>query len=135
MTRRTEQIGEAVREEVAQIISQGLKDPRIGFVTITRAEVTPDLRHAKVFFGVLGDKAQRDKTAAGLRQAAGFIRREVGKRLRLRFTPELVFHYDTGIDATDRVARLLAETQPNATEEHKDTKDTKITKDDEDDPS
>jgi len=111
MTRRTEQIGEAIREEVASIISQGLKDPRIGFVTITRAQVTPDLRHAKVFFGVLGDAAQRDKTQAGLRQAAGFIRREVGKRLKLRFTPELTFQFDVGIEATDRVARLLEETQ------------------------
>ena len=89
MTRRTEQIGEAVREEVANIIAHGLKDPRIGFVTITRAEVTPDLRHARILFGVLGDAAQRDKTEKGLKQAAGFIRREVGKRLRLRFTPEL----------------------------------------------
>jgi len=111
MSRRTEQIGEAIREEVASIISQGLKDPRIGFVTITRAEVTPDLRHAKILFGVLGDSAQRDKTLAGLRQAAGFIRREVGKRLRLRFTPELTFQYDVGIEATDRVARILEETQ------------------------
>lgn len=111
MSRRTEQIGEAIREEVASIISQGLKDPRIGFVTITRAQVTPDLRHARIFFGVLGDAAQRDKTEAGLRQAAGFIRREVGKRLRLRFTPELAFQYDVGIDATDRVAKLLEETK------------------------
>jgi len=117
MSRRTEQIGEAIREEVASIISQGLKDPRIGFVTITRAQVTPDLRHAKIFFGVLGDTAQRDKTQTGLRQAAGFIRREVGKRLKLRFTPELTFQYDVGIDATDRVARLLEETQaPESTE-------------------
>ena len=111
MTRRTDQIGEAIREEVASILAQGLKDPRIGFVTVTRAEVTPDLRHAKVFFGVLGDVAQRDKTQAGLRQAAGFIRREVGKRLRLRFTPELTFQYDSGIEATDRVARLLEQTK------------------------
>jgi ribosome-binding factor A len=110
VTRRTDQIGEAIREEVARIIARGLKDPRIGFVTITRAEVTPDLRHARIFFGVLGDTAQRDKTEKGLRQAAGFIRREVGQRLRLRFTPELVFQYDVGIEATDRVARLLEET-------------------------
>jgi ribosome-binding factor A len=117
VSRRTDQIGEAIREEVASIVSQGLKDPRIGFVTITRAEVTPDLRHAKIFFGVLGDSAQRDKTGAGLRQAAGFIRREVGKRLRLRFTPELTFQYDVGIEATDRVARLLEETQPSGSSE------------------
>jgi ribosome-binding factor A len=127
MTRRTDQIGEAVREEVARIIGQGLKDPRIGFVTVTRAEVTPDLRHAKILFGVLGDAAQRDKTAKGLRQAAGFIRREVGKRLRLRYTPELTFQYDVGIEATDRVARLLEETQTgtNETAHHEGTEDAK----------
>jgi ribosome-binding factor A len=116
MTRRTEQIGEAIREEVARILSHGLKDPRIGFVTITRAEVTPDLRHARILFGVLGDAAQRDKTEKGLRQAAGFIRREVGQRLKLRYTPELTFQYDVGIEATDRVARLLEETQRPSSE-------------------
>ena len=127
MTRRTEQIGEAIREEVAGIVGRGLKDPRIGFVTITRAEVTPDLRHARILFGVLGDAAQRDKTEAGLRQAAGFIRREVGKRLRLRYTPELTFQYDVGIEATHRVARLLEETQgrPGETEDREDTEDPK----------
>ena len=109
MTRRTNQLGEAIREEVANLIAHGLKDPRIGFVTITRAEVTPDLRYARVYFGVLGDKAQREKTLAGLSQAAGFIRREVGKRVRLRHVPELVFQYDAGLEATDRVARILEE--------------------------
>ena len=111
MSRRTDQVGEAIRETVAEIISQGLKDPRIGFVTITRVEVTPDLRTARVLFSVLGDKAQKDKTLGGLQAAAGYIRREIGRRIQIRYTPELRFHYDTGIDATDRVARILQETQ------------------------
>jgi ribosome-binding factor A len=111
MSRRTEQIAEAIREAVAEIVGQGLKDPRIGFVTITRVEAKPDLRQAKVLFSVLGDAAQREKTLEGLRQAAGYIRREVGIRIRLRYTPELTFHYDVGIDATDRVARLLEQTE------------------------
>ena len=117
MTRRTNQLGEAIREEVANLIAHGLKDPRIGFVTITRVEVTPDLRFARVYFGVLGDKLQREKTLAGLGQAAGFIRREVGKRVRLRHVPELVFQYDAGLEATERVARLLEENAPVATGE------------------
>ncbi len=120
MTRRTEQIGEAIREAVAEIVGHGLKDPRIGFVTITRVEVGPDLRQARVLFGVLGDRASREKTEAGLRQAAGFIRREVGRRIRLRHTPELSFQYDVGIEATDRVARLLEETETE-NEGHGDT--------------
>ena|ERR1700690_1688458 len=116
MSRRTEQIGEAIRESVAEIVAQGLKDPRIGFVTITRVEATPDLRQARVLFSVLGDQAQKDKTLAGLKQAAGYIRREVGRRIQLRYTPELTFQYDVGIDATDRVALLLKETQAHSHE-------------------
>jgi len=109
--RRSERLGEEVREEVARIIAEGLKDPRIGFVTVTRVDLTADLRNARVYVGVLGDQSQKDKTLAGLRQAAGFIRRELGRRIRVRHTPELEFKYDSGLDATDRVAALLEETQ------------------------
>jgi len=94
---------------VAEILGGQLKDPRIGFVTVTRVSLTPDLRTARVHVGVLGDAAQRDKTMAGLRQAAGFVRRTLGRRLRVRHTPELLFEYDEGLDATERVARLLDE--------------------------
>ena len=111
MSRRADRLAEEIREGTAEVIGSGLKDPRIGFVTVTRVDLTPDLRTARVFVGVLGDEAQRKKTLAGLEQAAGYVRREVGKRLRVRHTPELVFKYDTGLDATDRVARLLQETQ------------------------
>jgi ribosome-binding factor A len=117
MSRRTEQISEAIREAVAEIVGRGLKDPRIGFVTITRVEVGPDLRQARVLFGVLGDKATRDKTLAGLQAAAGYIRREIGRRVQLRHTPELSFQYDIGIEATDRVARLLQESGAEAAAE------------------
>src|SRR5688500_734970 len=112
MSRRTEQIGEAIREAVAEILARGLKDPRIGFVTVTRVEATPDLRQAPVMVGVLGDKTAQDKTLAGLKQAAGYLRREVGQRLKLRFTPELVFQYDPGIEATERVASILQDAVP-----------------------
>ena len=115
-SRRSERLAEEIREEVAAIIGRGLKDPRIGFVTVTRVALNPDLRTAHVNVGVLGDRAQREKTLAGLKQAAGFIRRELGRRIRLRHVPEIVFHYDTGLDATDRVAQLLAENPPRAEE-------------------
>lgn len=107
--RRSERLAEEIREAVARIIALGLNDPRIGFVTVTRASLTADLRTARVYVGVLGDHSQRTKTLAGLAQAAGFIRREVGRRVRMRHTPELSFHYDSGLDATDRVAQLLEE--------------------------
>ena len=108
MSRRTERLGEEVREEIARMIGQ-LKDPRIGFVTVTRVEIGTDLRQARVFVGVLGSEADRDKTLTGLKQAAGFMRRALGQKLRLRHTPELAFVYDEGLEAHDRIARLLAE--------------------------
>jgi ribosome-binding factor A len=111
MTRRTERLGEEIREEVAQMITAELKDPRIGFVTVTRVDLGPDLRQARVYVGVLGTEKQREKSLSGLKQASGFMRRALGQRLRLRHTPELVFQYDEGLEASDRVARLLDEIQ------------------------
>ena len=111
MSRRTERLAEEIREEVARIVGRELKDPRIGFVTITWVELTADLRTARVHVGVLGGAADREKTLAGLQKAAGFVRRELGKRIRVRHTPELIFQYDEGLDATERVARLLEETK------------------------
>ena len=109
MSRRTERLAEEVREEVALLIAGELKDPRIGFVTVTRVDVTPDLRTARIYVGVLGTEKQRTTSLAGLKQGAGFLRRALGRTLRLRYTPELVFQYDEGLEASDRVAKLLAE--------------------------
>ena len=109
MSRRTNRLEEAIREEVAKLIASGLKDPRIGFVTVTGVQLAADLRNVRIKVGVLGDQASRDKTLLGLKQAAGYVRRELGKRLRMRLTPEVAFEYDHGLDATDRVARLLDE--------------------------
>jgi ribosome-binding factor A len=124
VTRRTERLGEEIREEIARMIGSEVKDPRIGFVTVTRVEVGTDLRQARVFVGVLGGAADREKTLAGLRQAAGFMRRSLGQKLRLRHTPELTFTYDEGLEAHDRIARLLAEVHtadraPSGDEEEK----------------
>lgn len=109
MGRRAERMAEEIREQVARMIAFDLKDPRIGFVTVTRVELAADMGHACVHVGVLGGEAERKKTLAGLQQASGFVRRELGKRLRIRHTPEVEFRYDKGLDATDRVARLLEE--------------------------
>jgi ribosome-binding factor A len=109
MGRRPERLAEEMREEIARMIVTELKDPRLGFVTVTRVEVAHDLRYARVHVGVLGGEAEREKSLTALRSAAGFIRRELGRRLRIHHAPEVDFRYDKGIDATDRVARLLAE--------------------------
>ncbi len=106
---RRARVAEEMREQIAKLVGRELKDPRIGFVTVTRVEVTPDFGHAKVFVGVLGDEKQKKDTLAGLRQAQGFVRREVGRRMRMRVLPDVQFVYDKGIDATDRIARLLDE--------------------------
>ncbi len=109
MTRRTERLGEEIREEVARMIVGELKDPRIGFVTVTRVALGPDLKVARIFVGVLGTDKQRQASLAGLKQASGFLRRALGQRLRLRHTPEILFQYDEGLEASDRVAKLLDE--------------------------
>jgi ribosome-binding factor A len=103
-----------MREEIARMIATELKDPRLGFVTVTRVELTHDLGHARVHVGVLGDEKQREASLAARRSAAGFVRRELGRRLRIYHTPEVDFRYDKGIDATDRVAQLLREDEARA---------------------
>lgn len=112
--RRSARLGEEIREEVAEMIASKLKDPRIGFVTVTRVEMTSDQRLAKIYVGVLGDDKQRKETLVGLKQASGFVRRQLAHSLKLRHTPDVVFHYDKGLDATDRVARLLEEANAGA---------------------
>jgi ribosome-binding factor A len=109
MARRPERLAEEVREEVARMIASELKDPRLGFVTVTRVELAHDLRYVRVHVGVLGNEAEREKSLVALRSAAGFVRRQLGRRLRIHHSPEVDFRYDKGLDATDRVARLLAE--------------------------
>jgi ribosome-binding factor A len=109
MSRRAQRLTEEIREQVARMIASDLKDPRLGFVTVTRVEMTHDLGLARVHVGVLGSEAEREKTMKALGQASGFVRRELGKRLRIRHTPEVEFRYDKGLDHTDRVAQLLEE--------------------------
>jgi ribosome-binding factor A len=109
LSRRTERLGGQIRNEVARVIASELKDPRLGFITVTRVELTSDLRYARVFVGALGEEGDRGASLAVLRRAAGFVRREIGRRLRIRYAPEIDFRYDRGLEATDRVARVLSE--------------------------
>ncbi len=109
--RRPARLAEAIREEVAQMIAFELKDPRLGLVTVTRVEVSSDLGHARVYVGVLGEENERRKTMEALQGATGYVRCELGKRLRIYQVPEVDFRYDKGLEATERVARLLAEEQ------------------------
>jgi ribosome-binding factor A len=112
VNRRVDRLAEEIREAIAGLLSTGLKDPRIGFVTVIRVDLTADLRLARVYVGVLGGTTERSKTLEGLKQAAGYIRRELGRRIKIRHTPEITFVYDTGLEATDRVAQILADNPP-----------------------
>jgi ribosome-binding factor A len=109
VSRRAERLAGEIRDEVARMIASDLKDPRLGFVTVTRVDLTADLRYARVFVGVLGEEGEGGTSLSVLKNASGFVRREIGRRLRVRFAPEIDFRYDRGLEATERVARVLAE--------------------------
>ncbi len=116
MTRRIERVAEEIRDRVAGIVGE-LKDPRIGFVTITRVELAADLGMARVLVGVLGDEGRRKEALAALRRSTGFVRRQLAQRVRMRAVPEILFEYDKGLDAADRVARILEEIKESKPEE------------------
>ncbi|AJD91042.1 ribosome-binding factor A [Jeotgalibacillus malaysiensis] len=96
-----------MKKELGDIIGRKIKDPRIGFVTVTDVEVTGDLQQATVYITVLGDDEQRENTLRGLAKAKGFIRSEIGQRIRLRKTPELLFEFDESIETGNRIESLI----------------------------
>jgi ribosome-binding factor A len=104
---RMRRVNEAVREVISAHISGDLKDPRIGFVTVTGVETSPDLRSARVFVSVLGDDAERDDALAGLRSSAGFLQAQIARELRMKRTPTLGFVYDESVDTGMRISELL----------------------------
>jgi ribosome-binding factor A len=104
---RLRRVNEAVRQVLSDAITQDLKDPRVGFVTVTAVQTSPDLRHAHVFVSVLGDAEQRAASLDGLRSAHGFLQRRVGGELRLKHTPTLAFEYDESIDRGVRISELI----------------------------
>lgn len=107
MTRRTRQVGELLREELTDIIRRDVKDPRIGFMSITQVEVPTDLRSARVFVSVLGTDEERSATLTALRSAAGFIRFQLKPRLRMRQIPELDFRDDRSMEHAQQIAETL----------------------------
>ncbi len=104
---RAERVGEAIRQAIADLLLREIKDPRIGMVTLTRVEITDDLRHAKVYFSCVGDETVRARSLHGLRSAAGFIRAHVTRQLKLRYAPEILFQFDPSLEAADRLTVLL----------------------------
>jgi ribosome-binding factor A len=111
-SRRTAKVAEAVREQVSTTILFGLKDPRVKNVTVTRVEVSPDLRSAKVYVSVMGDEKMQKLTLRGLESARGFLQAKLAERVQIRYTPVLHFQLDQGIKRSIEASRLLREVLP-----------------------
>ena len=110
--KRAERVGQAMQEELSQMLLRDLKDPRIGRATITRVRVTDDLRHARAFVAVAGDPAAQARALEGLRSAAGFVRGELARRLNLRYAPDIVFEADETLDEMQRLGELFRSLRP-----------------------
>ena len=107
MSRRTEQVGDEIQRVLGAVIQHEVKDPRVGFVTVTGVTVTPDLSRANVRVSIMGDASERQETMRALERAKGFLRRRVGQEVTLRTVPELVLHLDTSLDHAMRIGELM----------------------------
>ncbi|GKU78672.1 30S ribosome-binding factor RbfA [Paenibacillus sp. L3-i20] len=106
---RVGRVSEQIKKELSQIIQMELKDPRIGFITLTGVETTSDLSQAKVYLSVLGSDEQKEEALKALARANGFLRSELGKRMKLRHTPELLFKFDNSIEYGSRIESIISD--------------------------
>lgn len=120
---RSHRVGEAIHKEISALIVKGLKDPRIGFVTITAVEVTPDLHLARVYFTTLGEEKSRLETEKGLKSSVPYLRRELGRRLRMRYVPDLLFQYDASLEYGNRIDSLLRDIHSEPSDDSGNTED------------
>jgi ribosome-binding factor A len=107
--KRADRIADLILKELAEVLLRRVKDPRLADITLTNVEVSPDLRHAKVYYSLLGDDEKRSKATVGLESARGFVKRELGKRLQLRRMPDISFCFDASLEHGSQIDRLLAE--------------------------
>jgi ribosome-binding factor A len=106
---RASRVGDQIRAELAELLVREVHDPGIGFLTIVHVKVSPDLQQARVFYTTLGDEKARRESAKALARATPFLRRQIGRRLRLKRVPELAFMFDESIEKNDRIERILQE--------------------------
>lgn len=111
---RPERVGEAIRDELSQLLQREVHDPGVGFITLTHVKVSPDLQLARVYYTSMGDEKALKETAKALGRATAFLRRQVAQRLRLRRAPELEFFYDQSIAHQDRIERILQDLKAEA---------------------
>jgi ribosome-binding factor A len=112
---RPARVADQIRSELATLLAREVHDPGIGFITLTRVQVTPDLQQARVYYTALGDDPTRRNSARALERAAPFLRRQIGSRLRLRRTPELTFVFDESVAGQDRIEQILDEIRTHDT--------------------
>jgi ribosome-binding factor A len=105
--KRSEKVADLIQREVSQMLVKSIKDPRIGFVTITKVTVSQDFRLAKVYFSVAGTLEERERSMKGLDSAKGYVRKELGRRIRLRYTPEIMFQFDPSIEYAIQMEELI----------------------------
>lgn len=114
---RRQRVARQILHETSKLVEFELNDPRLGMVTLTAARMSPDLRVAWIAFSILGDEQARNDCYAALRSASGYLRREIGRRLRLKYVPDVRFEIDDSIDRAERISRLIERPQPSHTED------------------
>ncbi len=114
--KRSDRLGDLMQRELSDILQRQIKDPRIGFCTIIRVDVSDDLRYARAHVSIMGTESQKKSTLAGLKSARGFVRREIGNRISLRHTPEISFVLDRSVEESLRIAQLIEEGEKEITE-------------------
>jgi ribosome-binding factor A len=115
-SRRPQRVALQIQHEISLMISRNMKDRRIGFVTVTGVQISPDLRHAKVFVSLMGSEDEKKESLATLNHATGWVRHELGQRIRMKFSPEIVFLTDTSQEYGERIDRLIDEIREHGDE-------------------
>jgi ribosome-binding factor A len=115
---RSNRVGEQMKKELSDIIGRKIKDPRVGFVTVTAVDVTGDLQQATVYVSVFGDSDQKEQTLRSLAKATGFIRTEIGKRIRMRKTPDIFFKFDESLSYGSKIEGLLSDIKQKDNEDN-----------------
>jgi ribosome-binding factor A len=116
--KRTDRVGQLIREIISSILLEETNDPRVHFVSITHVDVSEDFKHAKVFFSALGSEEEKEDASKGLKSAQGYIQRKLGRKLRLRYTPEIAFKMDDSIERGIHIYELLGEIKNKEKQNH-----------------
>jgi ribosome-binding factor A len=114
--KRADRVADLILKELAEVLMRRVKDPRLAEITLTKVDVSPDLRNAKVYYSLLGDEEKKDEVAGGLDSARGFVKRELGKRLHLRRIPDITFYFDASLEHGSHIDQLLSELKESGQE-------------------